>query len=925
MTRRLILTTVLLAAATTPLFAGELIALSAGCHWRKHYTFFPPRLTVAAAKEKGIPTDPASRAKALAGQVRSGLHTPPPPDGWTRPEFDDAHWFGGSGVGFTTGDGRAPAGWPLFQVRGCHAGTVEVGLIVMRGRFRVEDPAKVKRLRLSVTYRGGFVAYLNGREIARPSMPKGKVHPDTPAGPYPLDAFLAPGEKGKRHPLHWWNHQKKEFHPHWKARERSAGPIAIKPGLLRKGVNVLALEFHRTDYPIECTRKKVGLCFATLGLVELLLKADTPADNIVASDRRPPGLQLWNADPWASVSDTGYGNPLEPLRPVRIAAARNGSFSGKVVVGSTQPIEELKTTMVPLKSKAGAIQTEHIRVRFAALNPLHRGGRFSRVNGIGGTRFDRLLDAPPAKVEPTTIAKATGAQATIRNAYGLPLEVRNGAVIPVWITVRVPKDAPAGDYTGTLTIAAKGVRPVLVPVHLSVADWTLPDLKDYVTLIFIYQSPETLARYYKVAMWSEAHWKLIEKSLALMGGIGNIGLIFPFTAESCHGNPETMVHWIPKGGPSASSGQAAYDCDWTNFDRYLKIAMKYHHASRLKVVAINVWGNEVRPSRHTGKMHGALVTAKDPKTGKRTNIKVPAYGTAACEAFWRPVLLAIKERLKAYGLDGKLMLGVGNDSSPSWDQVAMFRRILPGAPWFRESHYNAWGFRYDAKDRRKTVPVGCNSIVWGGAVNDPKRRRLYGWRYDRRHLVLNFNRPGASSLILTGFPPPWSYRMWMESTIACGRNGNGRVGGDYWNLGVSLHKLWKGRVSSEAGGGSRGTLFGSYPQSSVGQTGLGNNTTDLFAPGPDGPVTTVRFENAREGNQEAEARAFVEKALLAKTLPAELATRCQALLDERTNVLRLKGYAATWRRSNRRLFALAGEVAKAPRIEPPKDKPGPRK
>ena len=166
----------------------------------------------------------------------------------------------------------------------------------------------------------------------------------------------------------------------------------------------------------------------------------------------------------------------------------------------------------------------------------------------------------------------------------------------------------------------------------------------------------------------------------------------------------------------------------------------------------------------------------------------------------------------------------------------------------------------------------------------------------------------------------------MESTLCAGRNGNGRVGGDYWNLGVRLHKLWKGRrVSSEAGGGSRGTLFGSYPQSSVGQTGLGNNTTDLFAPGPDGPITTARFENAREGNQEAEARAFVEKALLAKTLPAELATRCQALLDERTNVLRLKGYAATWRRSNRRLFALAGEVAKAPKVAPPKDKPGPRK
>jgi len=557
-------------------------------------------------------------------------------------------------------------------------------------------------------------------------------------------------------------------------------------------------------------------------------------------------------------------------------------------------------------------------VRYAVLNPLHRGGGFSRGNGIGGVRFDGLVAAPPARVEPVKVGKVDGARKMIREALGLPAP-RDAAVIPVWVTVDVPKDASPGRYGGTLTIRAKGIEPVEVPVDLSVADWSLPDLKDYATLVFIYQSPETLARYYKVAMWSEEHWKLIEKSLELMGGIGNIGLIFPFTAESCHGNPETMVHWIPKG-------DGTYAHDWTHFDRYLKTAMKYHHRDRIRCVAINVWGNEVRPARGTGRMHGAQVTVMDAKTGKRTNIKVPAYGTPACEAFWRPVLLAAKARLKTYGLEGKLMLGVGNDSSPPWNQVAMFRRILPEARWFRESHYNAWGYRYDAKDKRKTVPVGLNSIVWGGQVYDPKVRRLYGWKYNPKHIILNFNRPGASSLVLTGFPRPWSYRMWMESTIACGRNGNGRVGGDYWNLGISLHKLWKGRrVSSEAGGGSRGTLFGSYPQSSVGQTGLGNNTTDLFAPGPDGPITTARFENAREGNQEAEARVSIEKALLSKTVPPGLARRCQALLDERTNVLRLKGYAAGWGQSTRRLFALAGEVAKAPKVAPAKAKAAAKK
>ncbi len=116
----------------------------------------------------------------------------------------------------------------------------------------------------------------------------------------------------------------------------------------------------------------------------------------------------------------------------------------------------------------------------------------------------------------------------------------------------------------------------------------------------------------------------------------------------------------------------------------------------------------------------------------------------------------------------------------------------------------------------------------------------------------------------------------------------------------------------------RESLFGIYLASSVGQTGLGNTTTDLFGPGPEGPVSTVRFENALEGNQEAEARIYLEKALLnkARPLPAELAKKCQDMLDERTNVLRMWAIGASglaiyeWRARDRALFDMAGEVAR---------------
>ena len=199
-----------------------------------------------------------------------------------------------------------------------------------------------------------------------------------------------------------------------------------------------------------------------------------------------------------------------------------------------------------------------------------------------------------------------------------------------------------------------------------------------------------------------------------------------------------------------------------------------------------------------------------------------------------------------------------------------------------------------------------NSIVWGGAIPDPKQKRLYGWKYNPEHLIFNFNRAGVNALCLNGFPDPWAFRMWMGATLTAGRNGNGRVGGDFFRGGYSK------------GSGNAGCLYGSYPDSQQGQTGLGNNCTDLFGPGPEGPVTTIRFENARQGNQESEARIFIEKAIVSKKLPTDLAKKCQDLLDARTYGLRIYSMQRAalcfgslgWYEKTEKLYQYAAEAAK---------------
>jgi len=722
-----------------------------------------------------------------------------------------------------------------------------------------------------------------------------------PAADYGPDAWLAAAGPRKGAMLHWWADRESK---QWLVRERSAGPVTIKPALLRDGLNVLAIELHRSDYLVEALKRPESgmapLGFAPVGLSVLELAADAAPGAVEALHPARQGLQVWNADVSRRVGPAECAHWDARLRPVRLVAARNGRFSGQVVVTSDKPIEGLSARVGAFAhaSGKGAPPAPTATVRYGAVNPVQRGlglhnigldylsavvppdanfgKKFNDPAAAMCRRFDLLLDRPPEKA----------------------------SSVPVWVTAHVPKTAAPGKYTAELTVELAGQKPVTVPVALTVADWDLPDVADRVSLFNLYQSPDTLATYYKVAPWSEEHWRLIERSLRLMGENGNIALVIPLLAESQMGNADSMVLWKCKGPAPAAEpipvASGTYDHDFRIFDRYLKTALKHHR--RLKCLFVLAWGIEVGRTKPTG----GYVTVVDA-AGKKVLTQLPRFDSPECEAMWKPLLAGLRAHAARAGFKGRFLLGMPADCQPPPAHLRMFRRAAPDYGWMHESHMRIAHFRYGGRD--EVIPVTYQSMVYTNPIPDPRTMRCRGWRHASGQMVVGFNRFGFGPLCLLGFASPDAFRRWFETNLASDRAGAGRVGGDYWNINA---KYKGGKLTSWAGGGMRGTLFGSYAHSQVGQVGMANNTTDLLGPGPDGPVTTVRFENACEGIQLAEARIFIEKALAAKadSLPGTLARRCQDLLDLRTNVLRGMTVPGQQDR-DRRLFALAGEVAGA--------------
>ena len=871
-----------LAAGAPDAPAGTTI-VAVGGYWRDLASLAPPVVSADQAKAAGL--DDAARTIRKSGLASFPLAAPA--DGWAEAAFDDASWPRQMGP-FTTGN---------------H----EVAAVFRRARFLVADPAKVSALRIALGYRGGLIVRLNGKELLRASLPPGKLGPTAPAEDYPNGAFFAESGPNKGKLLHSYNDR--DLKEQFALRERSAS-ADVPATALRQGMNVLSLEVHRSGYPAQCRQAGLGE-FVPIGITRLALTAQAEPGAVASAVDRPPGVQVWTPDIPEEVYSISYGSPGE--RPaISIVGARNGAFSGKLVVSSTAEIKSLSVKVGPLLGAGGAkLPPEAVSLRYGIpgqsieqLGGSVYGGPTGPSPGVQLVRFDGLVETAPASVP---VAAATRRRPDdARKSWSLPDLPAPAAVQPVWVTVRVPKDAPAGVYTGQAAVSADGAADLPpVPIQVDIAGWTLPDVKDYVGQMSIYQSPDTLAAYYKAPPWSDKHWGLIEQSVRLLGGIGNHTIICPLLAKEQGGNEQGYVVWVKQ-----ADGSFTYDT--ALLERYVDLYLKHHDRARIMAICCTVWGNagvaagnpyqkekydeKGLPVQTRGQL---IVTCRDAGAGALTDMPVPPLGSRQFEDFWRPALKLVQQKLADRGLAGKMMYGMPADPPIPAAVVAAFRNILPEAGWFVGNHPGLSSYNYDRSDYKKAVPVLHCERVYTGPIPDPREKRQFGWR--RKDMTLAFNRYGFAPLCLFPTPRAYAFRIAVETDLASDHRGPGRIGADYWHMGTG----------SDSGGA--GTFYMRYPASSIGQTGMAANYAALLAPGPDGPVTTLQFENLREGAQTAEAVIFIEKALLDGKPPAPAADKYWAIIDDRINALRQYSFGlgqAGWQQRDRGLYRAAAELAK---------------
>jgi len=97
------------------------------------------------------------------------------------------------------------------------------------------------------------------------------------------------------------------------------------------------------------------------------------------------------------------------------------------------------------------------------------------------------------------------------------VDIAAGCAQPVWVSVDVPSDAPAGTYKGTVTLRGAGVS---LPYELKVLDRVLPAPSQWSFHLDLWQNPYAVARVAGVRPWSPEHFEAMRPVMKMLADAG---------------------------------------------------------------------------------------------------------------------------------------------------------------------------------------------------------------------------------------------------------------------------------------------------------------------------------------------------------------------------------------------------------------------
>jgi hypothetical protein len=495
-------------------------------------------------------------------------------------------------------------------------------------------------------------------------------------------------------------------------------------------------------------------------MAALLCTAIASALLSVSASAQP---SVWVADPLTKMLREDPC-PANAATTITLRAARGEYESAQVCLRAAIPVRQVQVVASDLRGEAGVIPAEAVTWNPVGYVPLSRN--------TPGTPASELCCKAPIEVPDPLLPAA-------------PVDLEADRTQPLWITLRVPREAAAGEYTGQLTVRWDGGEAT-VPMALTVWPFAIPEERHLTFTNWV--SAGALARQYKVAAYSDAFFELLGK--------------YARAAAEHHQN----VLWVSLelvGLTQRADGQLA--CDFGAFDRWVE------------VVSANGCGRliEIQP---LGRWAQGWESTDIALSGYKVKTEGGETKTLTAEEVLPTLLPALQEHLKARGWLERTVIHIADEPAvhhvDSWREKSRWVHSL--APGIR---------RIDAIE---APDFGKDLEVWV-----PKLNHLYNWlpHYERAAAAGNEVWFYTCCHPTGVFPNRFLDQPLLKTRILQWYN---------WRYGLSGYLHW-GLISWDAN-----------PLHSTGNPNLPPGDCWIVYPGPDGPLSSVRWEALRDGFEDFE-------------------------------------------------------------------------
>lgn len=548
-----------------------------------------------------------------------------------------------------------------------------------------------------------------------------------------------------------------------------------------------------------------------------------PLEN-AAQHKQKTGLTPEPADPdkydmavWSDIGsglhsgfgsmDIAYSKSTPPrgtmTDSIKLQGWKGERVNCKLLVFSAGSKETIRIKASGFRNDTSTIDKE--RTSIAVIQYVLVDGFFNERSTACGPRDNEKI---PAHLRPDLLSDA--------NSF----TIDSAGTRPVWISVDIPPETPAGIYQGTISRqSASGT--VNHNITLEVLNKLLPAPSTWPFHLDLWQNPFAVARYHNVKLWSQEHKTLLRRYLEKLADAGQKCITTtlidkPWGSDKpCFDDFGTMITWTKKK-------DGTWEYDYAVFDQYVRLAMACGIQGQINCYSMVPVGN--------------TFSWFDQATSSTIRLEL-LPGTVRYENLWRGFLHDFIVHLKKKGwLD---ITTIALDERDEEEMIKLFGFLKETAP---ELKITMAGF-YHASVNASIYDFSSNwrhIDHFAGAVLDSRKRSGLKTTY---YVACGIPKPNN----FTFSPPAEScYEGWFAA--AKGFDGFLRWAYNSWPQNPMIDSRYTKWPS--------GDTFVIYP----------------------GPRSSVRFERLREGIQDYEKIRILRKEL-AENSSREAAAALKRLND----------------------------------------------